>query len=394
MISIRCYTEIKFVQKNRKENKTLFFGFVNEFTATDTWVDLTNQATIKIPKNIKAKDQYGNSYNLFGENQNIGGFSNDNPLFLRGDEVSITYGYRYSENGDEKLYRSTVFEGYITEVSSKKPIELKCEDKMYLLKQIPATPQVWKGYVEDLFILLLKDYPEIKVNTLTKTSIGAFTVGNETVAQLLARLRNEAHFEAYFRGNELRIGSQVYLESDNVDANGKEIVKTFVFQQNIISDELMYKRKDDVVLSAVCISRYEDFTGKETKDGQKKTKKERLEILVYWDKKNQRFDYTVKDKGSKLPAAVEGERRTFQYLNVKDAKTLFQMGVNDLKKYYYTGFKGKFTTFAMPYVRQGDNVMIKDPILPERNGKYKVKGVEYSGGVNGHRQTVILDYKI
>ena len=37
---------------------------------------------------------------------------------------------------------------------------------------------------------------------------------------------------------------------------------------------------------------------------------------------------------------------------------------------------------------------LRDNILPERNGKYKVKGVQYSGGVGGHRQEIILDYKI
>jgi hypothetical protein len=42
----------------------------------------------------------------------------------------------------------------------------------------------------------------------------------------------------------------------------------------------------------------------------------------------------------------------------------------------------------------GDNVILNDPILPERNGKYKVKGVNYSGGKDGHRQEIILDYKM
>jgi hypothetical protein len=73
---------------------------------------------------------------------------------------------------------------------------------------------------------------------------------------------------------------------------------------------------------------------------------------------------------------------------------MFELGKNELKKFYYTGFRGKFTAFAVPYVRQGDNVILFDRILPERNGKYKVKGVNYSGGVSGHRQEIILHYLI
>jgi hypothetical protein len=42
----------------------------------------------------------------------------------------------------------------------------------------------------------------------------------------------------------------------------------------------------------------------------------------------------------------------------------------------------------------GDNVQLIDPILPERNGNYKVKSVKYSGGVKGLRQEVEIDYII
>ena len=384
----RCVTEITFVQQGTGRNKTLSFDFVNSFTASDTWVDLTNQAEITLPKNIYARDENGKLFPLGGVNKNIGGFDNSQPLFLRGDKVTINFGYRYFKNGNEiiDIAPKPIFSGFISEVTSKKPIQLKCEDNMWLLKQLPAKPQVWKGSVEDLFANLLAG-TQFKVNRLTQTNIGPFVIGNETVAQLLERLRKDAHLESYFRGDELRVGAKVYIDSEAID-------HTFIFQQNIISDDLMYKRKDDVVLSAVCISKFEDFTGKKTKDGQNKTKKEQLEILIYWDKPTQKFKYTKKKKGESLPAAIEGERRTLNFINITSEQKLFDLGVEALQKYFYTGFKGKFLTFGIPYVKQGDNVIIKDKILPERDGKYKVKGVNYSGGTGGHRQEIILDYKI
>jgi len=42
----------------------------------------------------------------------------------------------------------------------------------------------------------------------------------------------------------------------------------------------------------------------------------------------------------------------------------------------------------------GNNIDLIDDILPERNGRYKVRSVHYSGGVNGLRQTIELDYLI
>jgi hypothetical protein len=70
------------------------------------------------------------------------------------------------------------------------------------------------------------------------------------------------------------------------------------------------------------------------------------------------------------------------------------MATREIKKYYYSGFRGKFTTFGIPVVKMGDNIQIYDPKLPERNGLYKCKGVDYEAGVGGIRQTVQLDYQI
>lgn len=388
----RCYTLITIQQNSPKRAKTLFFDFCNQFDASDTWVDLTNQAKITVPKNIYVRDQNNKLLPLGGDNVNVGGFDKFSPLFLRGDKIKIEMGYRYYRGNQEILEKSQIFEGYISEVGSKKPMELKAEDNMWLLKQIPCKPQTWNKSVEELVATMLKDHPEITVNKRSSTSIGQIVVQNETVAQFLERMRKDAAMEAYFRGNELRVGSLVYLPSDNI-VNGKVIYKKFVFQGNIITDELTYKRKDDVVMSAVVTSQFEDVTGT-TKDGQPKSKKERLEILVFWNKKKNDWDYVKKEKGKDLPANTEGERRTVPLMNVSSIPVMFKAGKDAIQKYFYEGFRGKFTTFGIPYVRQGDNVIIEDPILPERNGKYKVKGVNYSGGVGGHRQEIILDYLI
>lgn len=381
---VRCVTEVKFkADPNTHRDLAFTFDFINQFESSDTWVDLTNKATLTFPKNIYVRDAQNNLLPLGGttENKLI-----DN-LFRRGDSISINFGYYTYNNGKETLDmpKEPIFQGYISKVTSKKPIELECEDNMWLLKQIPCKPQVWPKTktVEDLLKTLLKD-TDFTVNAITKTTIGDFFVENETVAQLLARLRKEYHLEAYFRGNELRIGSLVYIESDAVTHN-------FAFQHNIISDQLDFQRKDDIKLSAV-VNSINTVEGGTNKKGETKTKQERLSVLVYTDNEGN-FKYIKKKKDEDFPANEEGERRTLFYPNVKSEKELFDKGVAELKKYYYTGFKGNFTTFAIPYVRQGDNVNISDALMPDRNGKYKVKGVKYSGGVNGHRQIIELDYK-
>lgn len=400
VINITIIQQTQIVGKPAR-NRTLFFDFVKEFTCTDSWRDFTNDGEITVPKNLYVRDSNNKLVPLFGTNVNIGGFSTDalgnpiSPLLMRGDKVIIDYGYRYFYKGRE-IFEGTydpakdehLFEGWISEVTSKKPIQFKIEDNFWKLKQLPAPTKTYKATdtLEAILTDLLKG-TGFTVNTITKTTSGEFRVGNETVAEVLGRLRKTYHFESYFRKNELRCGIFVYIESE-----AKK--HTFTFQQNIIDDRLDYKRKEDIVLSIVASNTVEERTGGTTKDGQPKTKKTRLEVLVTLRNGSDQPTYYVKKKGEDYPPNTGGERMTLTYPFANTMDELKSLATAELKKYYYTGFKGRFTTFGIPFVKTGDNVQIVDPVLPERNGLYKVKSVEYKGGFEGLRQTVQLDYKI
>lgn len=372
--------------------KKLVFDFVVEFEVADSWKDLTNNGKITLPKNIFYRDQNGKAQplgvdlrNPYQSNINMGGFGTNAPLFLRGDQVTIDAGYKYRNRmGNEVAELNNLFTGFITKVGSKVPIELDLEDNMFILKQTPAPNKVYTGSLEDM----LKDMVQgtgFTVNTLTTTSIGrVVTQSNETVAQVLARLRKDYFMESYFRGNELRSGSLVYIESEARN-------QSFAFQQNIIEDELTYARKDDITLSAVARNTIEESNGY-TRDLKPRFKKKRLEVLVTL--KNNKTTFKVIGPGEKPDPSVEGERRTFHFMQATSIDQLVKLATEQLQKYYYTGLRGKFTTFGLPFVRQGDNAVITDPILSERNGTYKIREVRYKGGVDGLRQEIHLDFKL
>lgn len=390
-ITIKQLTQIKDASAR---NKTLFFDFVNEFECSDNWRDLTNDGKITIPKNLYVRDINNKLIPLFGTNVNIGGFT-ASPLLMRGDAITIDYGYRFFRSGKE-VFEGTynnksgthLFSGFISKVTSKKPIEFLIEDNMWQLKQIPAPIHTFKATdtLESILKYLLKG-TKYTVNSLTSTTFGTFMVGNETVAEVLARLQKQYHFEACFRGDELRCGTSVYVESEAQKY-------TFTFQHTIINDNLDYRRKDDLVLSCVASNKIEEETGKTTKDGHAKTKCVRLEVLITFQNGNAEPTVFIKKKGEDYPPNTGGERMTFPFPGAKSIKELIQLATDELRLFYYTGFKGKFTTFGIPFVKMGDNVQLVDPILPERNGLYKVRGVEYSGGMDGLRQIIELHYRI
>lgn len=388
---LRCVTNITIVQQptvsypNRAG--ALYFDFVNEFECNDNWRDLTNKGKLVIPKNLYYRDQYGKLKPIHGTNVNIGGFSSTAPLVLRGDKITIQAGYKYfNAAGNEVTDTSTVFSGFISKVGSKIPIECEIENNMWLLKQTPVGLRTFSKNegLSAILAYIIQGTP-FTYNTLTQTTFGNFTVGNETACQVLQRLQKTFGFESYFRGNELRCGAIIYLPGEGKTQN-------FFFQQNIIDDELEYVRKDDITLSAVAHNTIEESTGQTTKDGHAKTKRTRLEVLVTL--RNGIKTVRQINRGDVVPANNEGERRTLFFPGATTVQQLADLAFNEIVKYYYTGLRGKFTTFGIPFVQQGDVANIQDPILPERNGQYKIKEVEYSGGINGMRQVISLDYKL
>lgn len=399
-------SKISFVQQPSvifpTRTQTIIYNFAHEFECSNSWRDLTDDGSITLPKNVIFVDKNGNKINTGGTNINIGGFSSAPPLFLRGDKVTIQWGYAYyDKSGNEVSPLQIIFTGYISEVTSKKPFVLKVQDNMYILKQHKANGgiknffQGSKYTVESMLREMIFNAGLTFTVKNTSTLIGDY-MAQGTICEVISDLQKKYGFEAYFNGNELRAGSQIYFSSDDgnqAKGSGLKYYK-FKFQQNIISDDLDYKRKDDIVLSAVCKNTIEQTTGKITKDGQAKTKKVKLELLITFSNGSSTPTYIVGTSDNPLPPNTGGERHDFQFPGALTIQDLKDLGTPKLKQYYYTGLRGKFTTFGIPYIQFGNYIDLLDDILPERNGRYVVKSVHYSGGVGGLRQSIELEYLI
>ncbi|RYD54879.1 MAG: hypothetical protein EOP56_18090 [Sphingobacteriales bacterium] len=385
-------------------NEVFSYDLSCGFDSISTWENITDTLKISLPKYVYALDQDGRPFPMAGSNRIIGGDEGSKagfaPLFLKGDYITVNWGYRYikTDGNEETILTGTngqpnLFEGVITEVGSNMPIELKAEDYMYHLKQIPAKSKSWKGYdlqkmLKELiqgnqYGITVRDDAQITL----QYNIGSFsTNAGETVAQVVARLRNEYGLYFYMRGKQLRGGFPIYYEDE-------ARTHAFAFKKDIVSSNLVYKRKDDVVLSAVGISEYDAPKEKAVSAGESKTKKVRLEVLVTY--KNGKFTSVVKKKGEQLPPNLEGERRTFIYNGLTTPEQVIERVKPQLLKYYYTGLRGSFTVIGLPYVKHGDNVTITNPDLPDQDGIYKVKGVKRSATTEPKlRQEITLDYKI
>jgi len=355
------------------------------------------------------------------------------PIFLRGDKITISLGYAYQPPASSSNPFTSVadqvrtmidngvvnsdgyvpvlnpeFEGYITKINPRMPLEIWCEDNMWLLKQaqcpnmtFPADEKGAQGVLSSLLksIITPKDPDDPNYTYITETivkalknfkiqngfgtstiptNIGDFTTQNQTIAQVLDSWRNDYKLECFFRGNDLYLSPIVYNPTD-FTINGQLSSFVYDFQNNIISDDLTYLRSDDLRVGIHAYSVYPTKTG-----DQNITQSVRAEVTI---------------------GDTDGELRTQYFWPPSNAIQLTQQQVEAqlttqamlyLNKLKYDGWQGSFISFGLPFVRHGQAVTLKDAVIPERNGgTYLVKSVKVNFSVDGgFRREIGLHFKL
>ena len=404
-------------------NKSFVLSACEKFTIKNGWENLSDTMEIDIPRNIYAIFSDGTKQPLAStlpftgngiENTKfasgfpvINGTTNPAPLFMRGDQITVRAGYAYPNGKLQDGNYSytplgaynfpTVFTGYISEVSSTIPLKLKCEDSMWLLKQTSVPDKTYSASVDNMgtiFNDFINSVPPVQYsqgktfaqlgytvvrapqgNAFFQLNINNFITKNDTWGSIFDRMKKKHRLYFYFRGKELRGGGIVYYPQDQTAfgfPNSSGQYPQFVFQKNIIKDDLKFQLKTDVSIGAVCYSMYNEPTTETNAKGGTKTATKRLQVNVGANKTDANEYFTF-------------------FFNVTNITDLTNKGNTQLNKYWYNGFKGKFTTIGLPYITHGNIVTIQDSLLPERNGNYLVRNVVRTFSVTGgYRQEITL----
>ena len=311
-----------------ERNKVLYFPAIQNVDINETFDDLTNTATVTLPRNLKFEDR------------NI--YEGADALIKRGDKIKLSAGYYPN--------LKTIFEGYISKVDNNVPIVLKCEDEMWKVKQ-----QIVKNISEtnikviNLLRKVFADFTDRKFSIKVKVSatISSIRINEASIGQVLKKLRDEFGIYSFFKNNILYVGLAYYPDL------AKE--ETFLFEKVIIDSELQYLKKEDVKIKVKGTLIKED---------------------------NTREEISVGDADGDL-------RSVFQYGGtIEDLKRTIN---TFLEQANYTGYYGSFTTFLEPKVSHGDYAVLNSYKYPERKGTYLIKSVATSFGVNGGRQEIELE---
>jgi hypothetical protein len=318
-------TAVKITQANGNK---LLLPIVNEVAITRSFDTQTQTAKVILPRNIK----YNNKYIYEG----------DDALVKRGDKIELYAGYAPDLN--------LLFTGYISKVNNNVPIEILCEDEMYLLKQTIIKNKTYTSV--SLQKLLTDILPStIKFDALN-AQLGKIRINEASCGKVLQVLRNDYGLYSYFKDSILYVGLPFQ----------KDLAQTqlFLFERQMITDgmDLKYLKKDDVQVQ--------------------------IKGIIIGDD-NKRTEYIYGDPNGDL-------RTIFQYGGTKEQ--LDTKADSFLQQMNYTGYYGSFLTFLQPSVTPGDYAIIDSYKYPERKGTYLIKSVEISFGIGGGRQKIELERRI
>lgn len=312
MYQLTCNIEIIGIQKWR-------FNYISEIEIHKDIDKLTDTCTLKLPRNIKWKGY-------------------DSIPLKRGDQIKIELGY----DGQNQL----AFEGYITTIGLKTPIEITCEDSMFLLKQQTA---IKKAYKKGNIKTILSDQNiAIPINVIGDQNIGKYRANFDTISALLNDLSKKG-IRSFIKYGELYSG--------------------------IIFDEPL--KRTQVYNNKINIIDDKDLKIQNAKDIKLRIK------AVSLDANNTKTEVEVGDS--------DGEVRTIHSFN-QNPKELKEWAEKQLARLKVDGLTGSFETFGSYICEKLDVIGII--IDSKKQGEYQIKSNVITFGKNGFRQKIKLGTKV
>lgn len=324
------------------------FDYVTNLSIESSWDTFTDTANIVIPNKFRK------------DNQTI--VVGDDNTFKRGDTVEIKIGYFPN--------LITKFKGFLANIRPESPLIFDCEDTMWLLKQENLVSKLFiRAKISDVI-----EYATASLSDLTieydnpDTEIGDFQVDNKgfvNAVTVFEVLKKQFGYFIYFEDEILQV-----RKMRSVLSLSKPVHK-MSFQNNVIEDNLVYQRDDDVNLVIKVES-------------------------INLDTNTRIIRYGFKVKGETVISAVQRTGQTTKSLNVLNLNvTQIEEFIKDnIDKYIYEGYIGDFTTFLEPSVNHSDRIEFIDLKHREREGRYLIKKVNTGFGINGGRQTIQLQNRV
>jgi hypothetical protein len=320
-----------FVLDGKVEIGSYAFRSVHDVEITKSVEELGDTAIIKLPTRFKIRQ---NSEQKYTEE-----------AIKVGDKVVITLGYEGKYSGEE-------FAGYVKKISPKIPLEIHCEDSIWLLRRKNITKSWESTTLKEILQEVVKDTGVKLADNIPSIKLEKWIIRNANGAQVLESIKKDLLMSVFINDE-----GKLYCGLQQLTNIGQSVV--YDLNYNLVENNLEFKSKDD--------------------------RKMKIKY-TYIGKDNKRKSIEVGDP--------DGEQRTYHTSVISDENKLTEMALAELEKLKYDGFNGDVLSFLIPYATRGMKAIIKDKDHLNREGNYFIKKVVVGFGLRGARRTVTLSNKI
>ena len=309
------------------------FRNIHEVEITKSVEELGDTAVIKLPTRFKIKANGEQKYT--------------EETIKVGDLVVIKLGYENKYWGEE-------FRGYVKKINPKTPLEIHCEDAIWLLRRKNITKSWETTTLKEIVNEVIKNTP-VKMSRFMMNQdmkLDKWIIRNANGAQVLESLKKDL-LQSVFIDDE----GKLYVGLQQLTNIGQKVI--YDLNYNLVENNLEFKTKDERKIKVK---------------------------YTYIGKDNKRKDVEVGDS--------DGEQRTYHTSVISDEKELVKMAQAEIEKLKYDGFDGDVVSFLIPYATRGMKAVLIDKEHPNREGSYFIKKVTVTYSLNGARRKVELGTKL
>lgn len=320
-----------FILECKVEIGEYVFNSINEIEITKSVEEMSDTAVIKLPTRFKIRQN--------GEQQYT------ETAIKVGDKVTITLGY-------EDKYSGVEFVGFVKKISPKIPLEIHCEDAIWLLRRKNITKSWESTTLKEILNEVVKDTGVELADNIPRVKLDKWIIKNANGAQVLESFKKDLLMSVFINDE-----GKLYCGLQQLTNVGQTVVYDLNF--NLVSNDLEFKSKED----------------------------RKIKIkYTYIDSENKRKSIEVGDP--------DGEQRTYHTSVISDIKKLEEMAKAEIEKLKYDGFEGDVTSFLIPFATRGMKAKILDEEHPNRDGNYFIKKVVTTFGTGGARRKVTIGNKL
>lgn len=316
------------------------FKSIHEVEITKSVEELGDTAVIKLPTKFKVKQSDEEKFT--------------EEALKVGDPVTVTLGY-------EGKYSGVEFVGYVSKISPRTPLEIHCEDAIWLLRRKNINKSWTKNTtLKEVLQEVVKDsgvpdknIPDVQLaETTTDIELNKWIIKNANGAQVLQKIKQELLMSVFINDEgKLYVGLQ---QGTNID----QVVK-YDLNYNLVENNLEFRTKEERLVKVRYI--YKDAENKE-------------DVVEVGDPEGENHDYYTSTIASKTEREL--------------------LAKEEIEKLKYDGYDGDVVSFLLPYATRGMKAEVIDIEHPNRKGTYFIKKVAITFGTGGGRRTITLGGKL